>query len=141
MPEFVLHPKLAADCFTIASLRFTEVLLLNDSRYPWCILVPRVAQLTELMQLDAQQAQQLFTEIKLVSQALADEPGITKLNVGALGNLVPQLHIHVIGRSPIDAAWPGPVWGFGEATPYRVEQAQHKVARLRLLWQDYLNAL
>lgn len=132
MSEFTLHEKLAADCFLIGSLPLCDVLLLNDTRYPWCVLVPRVAGLTELMQLDAPQAQLLFTELSLVSEILEKQAGVTKLNVGALGNLVPQLHIHVIGRSPSDAAWPGPVWGFGQAQPYSAKRAQQVVDEWRV---------
>lgn len=138
MSGFTLSEKLAEDCFAIGSMPLCDVMLLNDMRYPWCVLVPRVPGLTELMQLDTAQAQQLFVEMKLVSATLSQESGITKLNVGALGNLVPQLHIHVLGRSKQDAAWPGPVWGFGQAQPYELEQARTKVEQWRLLWRDHL---
>ena len=115
-----------------------DVLLLNDTRYPWCVLVPRVVGLTELMELDASQGQQLFEEIRLVSATLAKQPDVTKLNVGALGNLVAQLHIHVVGRSPSDAAWPGPVWGYEVATPYSADAAQQRIDGLRSAWQHLL---
>lgn len=138
MTDFSLDPKLAADCLRIGSLPLCDVLLLDDVRYPWCVLVPRVAGLTELMELNTKQAQQLFAEIQLVSQTLADRPSVTKLNVGALGNLVPQLHVHVLGRSAGDAAWPGPVWGFGKAQPYPAEQAKQLVLQWRLLWRQQL---
>ena len=114
------------------------MLLLNDTRYPWCVLVPRVVGLTELMELDASQGQQLFEEIRLVSATLAKQPEVTKLNVGALGNLVAQLHIHVVGRSPSDAAWPGPVWGYEVATPYSADAAQQRIDGLRSAWQHLL---
>lgn len=140
MSKFTLDAKLAEDCFFIGSLALCDALLLNDMRYPWCVLVPRVPKLTELMQLDVLQAQQLFAEITLVSKILAKQAEVTKLNVGALGNLVPQLHIHVLGRSPSDAAWPGPVWGFGEAQPYSDEQSQQSLEEWRALLCDELVA-
>lgn len=111
-------------------------MLLNDARYPWCVLVPRIAGLTELMQLDVAQGQRLFEELRLVSKTLVGHPGVTKVNVGALGNLVPQLHVHVIGRSPSDAAWPGPVWGFGEAEPYTDVQLLRRTHDLKAAWQQ-----
>ncbi len=138
MSEFNLHAKLAEDCFFIGALPLSDLLLLNDTRYPWCVLVPRVMGLTELMQLDAVQAQSLFAEIRLVSNILAKQPGVTKLNVGALGNLVPQLHIHVLGRSPSDAAWPGPVWGYGEAQPYSSQKSHQAIHQWRGLLGDDL---
>lgn len=140
MSDFSLHAKLADDCFFIGSLPLCDALLLNDRRYPWCVLVPRVPALTELMQLDAAQAQQLFAEIRLVSEILVKQAGVTKLNVGALGNLVPQLHIHVLGRSPSDAAWPGPVWGFGATQLYSAKQSQQAIDEWRALLSDELVA-
>lgn len=138
MSDFSLHAKLAEDCFFIGALPLSDVLLLNDMRYPWCVLVPRITGLTELMQLDTIQAQALFSEISLVSKILTKQAGVTKLNVGALGNLVPQLHIHVLGRSPSDAAWPGPVWGFGQAQPYSAQQSHQAVLHWRELLGDEL---
>lgn len=138
MTNFRLDSTLAADCFLVGSLPLCDVLLLNDTRYPWAVLVPRVAGLTELMELDAEQGAQLFTEIKLVSRTLSVEPEVTKINVGALGNLVSQLHIHVIGRSSKDAAWPGPVWGVGAAEPYVPNDAATLMQRWQALWAEQL---
>jgi diadenosine tetraphosphate (Ap4A) HIT family hydrolase len=115
---FALHPRLAADCFVLGEMPLSRLLLSKDSRFPWCILVPRRDGLRELHDLSAAEGALLFAEIDRVSRALIATCGAHKLNVGALGNLVPQLHIHVIARQPDDAAWPGPVWGTGPAEPY-----------------------
>ncbi len=129
--EFQLHPRLAADTLPVASLELSELLLMNDSRYVWLILVPRQTDATEVYHLSATQRNALMEEISRVAQVLAGDFGGDKINVGALGNLVPQLHIHVILRRHDDAAWPGPVWGQGQAEPYSAEAAAEGVKRLR----------
>lgn len=126
-PAFTLHPRLAADCRVVADLPVSRLLLMEDQRFPWCILVPRQPGLSELQDLPAAVVTPWFTELGVVSRALNELPGVTRVNVGALGNLVPQLHVHVVGRHPADSAWPGPVWGHGSAEPYPDE------ARARLL--------
>lgn len=115
---FELHLRLAADTAFVADWPLSRVLLMNDARYPWLIFVPRRDGLTELHDLDAQARSELIEEIARASSALKSLTGAAKINVGALGNLVPQLHIHVVARKPGDAAWPGPVWGQGVAMPY-----------------------
>lgn len=91
---------------------------MNDRRYPWVILVPAVPDISEIHQLDADQRHHLMEEVVAVSQALTDLFQPDKINVGALGNLVPQLHIHVIARFRSDSTWPDPVWGRGSAEAY-----------------------
>ncbi len=118
MSAFVLHPRLAADCLPVGDLELCQVLLMNDSRYPWLILVPRVADIREVFELTSAAQAQLWREVTATGQNLLAASGSTKLNIGALGNLVPQLHVHVIGRRADDAAWPAPVWGLGVATGY-----------------------
>lgn len=115
---FALHPVLEADTFRVLRMPVSELLLMNDARFPWCILVPRIGNLTEWHHLPAADRPAVLDEMDRVSRALLALPGISKLNVGALGNRVAQLHIHLIGRHPGDAAWPGPVWGFGTPEPY-----------------------
>lgn len=115
---FELHPRLAADCAHLAELELSTLLLMNDARFPWCILVPRLPGLKDLHDVPRAQWQTLFEEIDAVSRALQSATGAHKLNVAALGNQVSQLHIHVIARATDDAAWPGPVWGVGEPEPY-----------------------
>jgi diadenosine tetraphosphate (Ap4A) HIT family hydrolase len=131
MLDFELHPRLAADTYHIGELDFCRLLLMNDSRFPWCILVPRQTGLRELHQIPLQNQTELLSDINRVSLALASRHHVAKLNIGALGNLVPQLHIHVIGRHQQDAAWPAPVWGHGQATPYEEEEASRLIEALR----------
>jgi diadenosine tetraphosphate (Ap4A) HIT family hydrolase len=130
-PEFELHPRLAADCLVIGELPVSRLLLMNDRRYPWCILVPRIPGASALHTLDEPAGAGLWEEIRRVSAALIETTGCRKLNVGALGNVVDQLHVHVVGRNAGDAAWPGPVWGFGAAEPYAPEAAAALRERLR----------
>lgn len=127
---FKLHALLAADCAVLGDLALCRLLAMNDVRFPWCILVPRRTGLTELHQLTAADRPALLNEVEAVSRALLAETGIRKINVGALGNVVEQLHIHVVGRHPDDAAWPGPVWGSGTAKPYPPAQLEALTQRL-----------
>ncbi|MBX3706087.1 MAG: HIT family protein [Pseudomonadales bacterium] len=127
---FELHPRLAADCIVVGDLPLSCVLLMNDSRFAWCILVPRHADLRELHDLAPGDGHLLFDEIERVSRALLATRGADKLNVGALGNLVPQLHIHVVARRIGDDAWPGPVWGSGPARPYPEQVGLELATRL-----------
>ena len=129
--SFELHPTLAVDTLPVAVLASSELRLMNDARFPWCLLIPRIAGLTEWHQLPAPMHAPLMAEITAVSEVLLAEPAITKLNLGALGNRIPQLHIHVLGRHPQDPAWPDPVWGFGTAEPYGPDSATALIQRLR----------
>jgi diadenosine tetraphosphate (Ap4A) HIT family hydrolase len=115
---FTLHPRLAADAAFVIDWPLCRVLLMNDSRYPWLILVPRRADMTEITDLDTSDRGLLTEEIVRASEIVRRLPGVAKLNMGALGNLVPQLHIHIVGRQAGDPAWPGPVWGHSPAVPY-----------------------
>lgn len=117
MSGFALHPRLAADTWVAGELALCRVLVMQDARFPWAILAPRLADARELHALDAAQRGLLMDEAAAVAAALSTLPGIVKINHGALGNLVPQLHWHVVARHPQDAAWPGPVWGSGPAVP------------------------
>lgn len=112
---WVLHERLAADTVPVRDLPLSRLLVMRDARFAWAILVPRVPGLTELHQLPAADRDRLMREVTAVATALAGLPGVTKINHGALGNLVPQFHWHVVARHPGDAAWPGPVWGSGAA--------------------------
>jgi diadenosine tetraphosphate (Ap4A) HIT family hydrolase len=115
---FELHPRLAADCIVLGDLKLCRVLLNNDARFPWCILVPRVPALRDFHEVPDAHRAALFAEIEHVSLALQHVGQADKMNVAALGNMVPQLHIHVIARRTDDAAWPTPVWSAGAAEPY-----------------------
>jgi diadenosine tetraphosphate (Ap4A) HIT family hydrolase len=114
-----LHPQLHADTVRVCDLALSRLLAMNDANFPWLILVPRRAGVSEIIDLGDEQAA-LMNELALVSRALKDETRCDKLNVAAIGNVVPQLHIHVVARRKDDAAWPKPVWG---AVPRRLYEA------------------
>lgn len=118
MSEFELHETLAADTLEAVRWPLCCVLLMNDSRYPWLILVPARGGLSEIHDLGAADQAVLMTEIARASRALVRAYSPDKINVGALGNLVPQLHIHVVARFHGDDAWPGPIWGAHPPRPY-----------------------
>ena len=115
-----LHPQLVADTVPVFELALSCLLVMNDANFPWLILVPRRAGVSEIIDLGAEQSA-LMDELALVSQALKDETRCDKLNVAAIGNMVPQLHIHIVARRKDDAAWPKPVWG---AVPRRAYEAE-----------------
>ncbi|HEX4118282.1 MAG TPA: HIT domain-containing protein [Rhizomicrobium sp.] len=116
--SFALHPRLEADTHLAADWPLCRVLVMSDARYPWLVLVPRRDGVTEITALEASDRAQLMDEIARAGRLVQNFPGVTKLNIGALGNLVPQLHVHVVGRRQGDPAWPGPVWGHSSAVPY-----------------------
>ena len=128
---FTLHPRLAADTFPIVDWALSRVLLMNDSRFVWLILVPKRAGMSELHDLSHAEGLVLMEELKRASKGLKSLTGATKINIGALGNLVPQLHWHVVARDASDPTWPGPVWGQGAAVPYTQPAADDLLARLR----------
>lgn len=131
MTEFELHPQLAADCHRVGDLPLSRVLLLNDRRYPWVVLVPRRADMREIYQLSPVDRAQLLDESCRVGEWLMHRFGGDKLNIGALGNLVPQLHIHHVVRRVDDPAWPGPVWGHSPAEPYPEMELTDRLLCLR----------
>lgn len=136
MNSFQLHPRLAEDTLVVGDLALSRLLLIRDRRFPWCVLVPRQPDLRELHDLASEDLARLMTEVVTVSRALEAHCKSFKINVGALGNLVPQLHVHVVGRRQDDEAWPGPVWGHGQALPYEASEA----ARLRTVLRDACGA-
>lgn len=128
---FELHPQLAADTFLVGNLPLSRVLLMNESRYPWLILVPERAEISEIHQLAATDRAQLWEESDLVSRQLMQLFKADKLNIAALGNVVPQLHLHHIARFKTDAAWPAPVWGKFKPEPYTQDAALLLIQQLR----------
>ncbi|MES1990885.1 MAG: HIT domain-containing protein [Pseudomonadota bacterium] len=128
---FRLHERLAADTWTIKDLALTRVLLMNDKRYPWLILVPRRDGLRDFHDVAAADKATFLAEIDHVSAALKNLTGAFKINVAALGNMVPQLHVHVIARFEGDAVWPKPVWGLGEAVPYPPSEVGSLIEKLK----------
>lgn len=127
---FLLHPRLESDCIHLGDLPLSRLLLMNDSRYPWCILVPRREDLLEVYELDSDEQRQLWRESAVLGRGMMEAFGGDKLNLAALGNLVPQLHLHHIVRYRDDAAWPGPVWGVGAPLAYEPEQLAEVRQRL-----------
>jgi diadenosine tetraphosphate (Ap4A) HIT family hydrolase len=128
---FALDPRLAADTRPVASLPLCDVLLMNDARYPWLILVPRRAGLVEIADLRDDEQAMLWQEVNRAAAALRAVAPCDKLNLGALGNIVRQLHVHVVARVEGDAAWPGPVWGNGQAVARGDAQARLLIATLQ----------
>ena len=118
---FTLHPQLQADCIPLGRFPLCQLLLLNDSNYPWFILVPEREAFSEIYQLSAEDQQQLMCESSHLAQRLAERFKADKMNIAALGNIVPQLHLHHIVRYQHDPAWPAPVWGKVPAKPYGAE--------------------
>lgn len=119
---FELHPQLEKDCFHVADLSLCRILLMNDRQYPWFILVPMVNDIREIIDMSAEQQQLFWQESAHLSRVVTSVFEPYKLNVAALGNMVPQLHIHHIARFEDDAAWPKPVWGVKSPQPYTQEQ-------------------
>jgi diadenosine tetraphosphate (Ap4A) HIT family hydrolase len=128
MTTFILDARLEADTVPVVDLALSTVRLMDDAAYPWLVLVPRRAGLVELIDLAPAERAQLIEEIAAAETALARATRCHKLNVGALGNLVAQLHVHVVARFDTDAAWPGPVWGAAPRTPYGEERRAALVA-------------
>lgn len=119
LPMFELDPRLAADSVFIADGPLSQLRLMDDARFPWLLLVPRVPGAAEWVDLDGAAQRLLLAELNMAARLLREQfAPVDKLNIGALGNLVPQLHLHVVGRRIGDAAWPGPVWGSGARRPY-----------------------
>jgi diadenosine tetraphosphate (Ap4A) HIT family hydrolase len=110
-PAWELHPQLGRDTVNIGDLPLSRVLVINDANWPWLLLVPRRAGVSEIIDLDEVEQAQLWTELARAGRALKEVTACDKLNIAALGNVVPQLHVHVIARKAGDAAWPKPVWG------------------------------
>ena len=131
MKSFVLHPQLAKDTALIGRTSDCLLLLMKDARYPWLILVPEQKGLREMHELSDERLSRVSQTIKRLSiglQTLTDAP---KMNIAALGNMVPQLHIHIIARREVDASWPGPVWGVGAAEAYTDDELRVLVAALQ----------
>lgn len=131
MPGFTLDPRLAAESFSLGQLALCEVLLCDDARFPWIILVPKKAGAAEIIDLQEEERPVLMEEIAITSAALKRITGCHKLNVAALGNQVRQLHVHIIARFETDAAWAGPVWGKGTRVPYEEKARKDFAAKIK----------
>lgn len=130
MNGFALHPQLAADCFVVGDLPLCRVLLMDDSNWPWFILVPRRPALREICELSDEDQVALVRESSLLASTLIETFSADKLNIAALGNQVPQLHLHHIVRHSYDPAWPKPVWGALPRQPYAPARAKETVKKL-----------
>ncbi|QIH10383.1 MULTISPECIES: HIT domain-containing protein [Pseudomonas] len=133
---FTLDSRLQQDTVLIGDFPLCRLLLSNDANYPWFILVPRREDISELFQLDVTDQRQLWQETTALAELLKDSFDADKLNVATLGNVVSQLHMHVIVRKRDDAAWPAPVWGKHPAKPYTAEQIEQVRERLRVVLTD-----
>jgi diadenosine tetraphosphate (Ap4A) HIT family hydrolase len=128
---FELHPRIAQDSVTVTDWPLCRVLLMNDSTYPWLLLVPRRHGVVEITDLTPEDQHVLLDEITRASTALRQAVSPHRINIAALGNVVAQLHVHVIARDTDDAAWPRPVWGAGPAVPYTPEALETRLTELR----------
>lgn len=135
---YELHPQLKQDTIRIGEFELCEVLLMNDMRYPWLILVPKRENKAEIYQLTEQEQQRLLIESSFVSKVMSGLFSAAKMNIAALGNMVEQLHIHHIARYKTDATWPKPVWGIGQAEPYSEMAKSAMLSQLTQALGDYL---
>jgi diadenosine tetraphosphate (Ap4A) HIT family hydrolase len=136
---FELDPQLEADTFPVGITSLNRILLMNDSRFPWLILVPERPDITEPFELTDEDQRTLMQESMITGKSLKALFNAHKLNIAALGNQVSQLHIHHIARFRTDAAWPRPVWGVGAAEPYEAEALRERVALLREVLSNELD--
>ena len=128
---FEPDPRLAGDSVLVADGPLSQLRLMDDARFPWLVLVPRVPGAEEWIDLSGDQQRLLLAEVNLAGRLLRGLGPVHKLNIGALGNIVRQLHVHVVARREGDAAWPGPVWGAGTRQPYVASAREALVSSLR----------
>jgi len=130
-PPWELHPQLASDTVAIGDLSLSRVLLHRDANYPWLVLVPRRPGAVEIIDLDEMEQTELFGEVSTLARALKSVTRCDKLNIAAIGNVVSQLHVHIVARRRTDVAWPKPVWGAAPARAYAPPELDRLVAALR----------
>ena len=140
MHDFTLDSRLAKDCLVLGKLNISLLLLMNHSLVPWFILVPRKPA-TEILDLSASDQAELLEEINLLSAFIKGNFAISKLNIAAIGNIVSQLHVHVVGRDPTDYCWPNVVWGTREHSPYPAERVREIGNTLRQVLGDRFTAV
>lgn len=133
---FDLHERLALDTVAVTDWPLCKILLMRDANYPWLILVPRRRAISEIHELDNDDRLQLVEEMAAASHRLQNLTQAQKMNVAALGNVVPQLHVHVVARFTGDAAWPRPIWGVVPARPYGEDELERRVAEIRAALGD-----
>ena len=130
-PAWSLHTQLQKDTIDIGDLPLCRVLVIKDAHYPWLLLVPRRDGAVEIIDLDEVEQGQLMTEITRVARAVKEITKCDKLNIAALGNMVPQLHVHIVARRTSDAAWPRPVWGVVPPLAHDAAEVQAFMSELR----------
>ena len=135
--DFKLDQRLETDTFLIGELPLSKVLLMNVSNFPWAILVPKISGVSELFELDSKQQIAYQAECNYISRHMSEIFGAHKMNVASLGNLVPQLHTHVIARYKDDDTWPNPVWTFQNMLPYSDDDPKLQIDKIRKLVDDY----
>ena len=128
---FQLHPRLKQDCIAIGRFDLCQLLMMNDSQYPWFILVPEKADIKEIYQLSKQERHALTEESSYLAENLATLYKADKMNIAAIGNLVPQLHIHHVVRYQADKSWPAPIWGKFAAVPYTQQQITDNIDQVK----------
>lgn len=128
---FQLDPRLDGDTFHIEDLGLSRLVLMNDQTYPWVILVPRIPGITELHHLGDTECETLMTEIKMLSALMAELFQPDSINCAALGNVVSQLHVHILARFHTDPCWPGPVWGKNPPVPYEPNMKEAMIEKMR----------
>lgn len=129
--KFQLHERLALDCLFVGRFQLCQLLMMNDSQFPWFILVPERVGITEIYQLPKPDQLILMQESSYLAENLAKLYQADKMNVAAIGNMVPQLHIHHIVRYQTDKAWPAPIWGKFSAIPYTNEQLAEQITKIK----------
>ncbi len=130
--NFQLHTQLQQDCISVGRFELCHLLMMNDSQYPWFILVPEIANVSELYQLNQAQRSLLMEESCYLAENLADLFHADKMNIANIGNMVSQLHIHHIVRYRTDIAWPAPVWGKFTAVPYTESQIKERISQVKM---------
>lgn len=128
----ILHPMLAKECLPIASLGVCRVYLRNACEFPWLLMVPMRENVREIYELENHDYEQMMSEVRLVTERFQQITKADKMNVATLGNMVPQLHIHIIARFEGDPAWPNPTFGL-PTTPYKADKADTIIGKLRIL--------
>ncbi|MDQ6997661.1 MAG: HIT domain-containing protein [Mariprofundus sp.] len=132
----VLHPQLKKDCVIVGEFPLCLLLLVNDANYPWFILVPQREHIREIHQLSEIDQQQLMHESSVLAECIEQTFNADKINIAALGNMVPQLHVHHIVRYTTDVSWPAPVWGNVPATPYSADDSKSLCKKMHLLLKE-----
>jgi diadenosine tetraphosphate (Ap4A) HIT family hydrolase len=134
--NFAPDARLIRDSDFLARIGLCELRIMNDSRWPWLVLIPQRPDMSEIFDLSPLDQSRLSVETNMVAAALKRITGADKINIGALGNIVRQLHVHIVARREGDANWPGPVWGFGKAEPWTLDAKRHLTQALLKALQE-----